>query len=573
MRKTVIVGLALASAACRGGEGVETYAIARDPFCQEVMPRVEAFLSQARAENPMPDFERYGGRLVVGTIGELRDGMMVLTTTDHGSTQHQQFVNLMPLVEYDEALEPRPYLAESWEVDEDLTEITFHIRRDVLWHDGVPTTARDVAFTYLRATDPATLFPNSAYWIHYVAGEAGVEVVDDYTVKVRMRPHAEFMDPWRTLGILPEHLLGDVTPEALREHPYGSRCPVGNGPFVFREHRDQDRWVFTGNPAFPAGLGGRPFLETYVYRIVPDQSTLLNELLAGSVDVYVAPRPDQAKQIVDAPGLRLLRAPFRDFAFAGWNARRPQLADARVRRAITMGTDRQQIVDALLEGYGQVASSTLLPVHWAYDPAQPNALPFDPAAARVLLDEAGWADRDGDGVRESGQGVRLAITLLYNQGNQARKRIAEILQIQLRDIGIEVTPQVLEWGALIDKISNPERRDYDGVVLAWVGEFRVDDTGLFHSGYVDGANAYSGTRNPALDELLDTLGLIADRDAARPLWARYEEVLAQEQPYTFLYFLDRLMGAQEVVEGLAVDARGEWVSVRDWWVSRPDTLN
>jgi peptide/nickel transport system substrate-binding protein len=346
---------------------------------------------------------------------------------------------------------------------------------------------------------------------------------------------------------------------------------VGNGPFVFREHRDQDRWVFTANPTFPAALGGRPYLDTYVYRIVPDESTLLNELLAGSVDVFVAPRPDQARQIQEAEGLELLHAPFRDFIFAGWNARRPQLADARVRRAITMGTDRQQIVDALLEGYGLVANSTLLPAHWAYDSLQASALPHDPDAARALLEEAGWSDRDGDGFRESGDGTRLAVTLLYNQGNQARKRIAEIMQIQLRDIGAEVTPQVLEWGALIDKISNPEQRDFDGVVMAWVGEFRVDDTGLFHSAHVDGPNAYSGTRNPELDRLLDTLGVIADREVARPLWARYEQVLAQEQPYTFLYFRDRLMGVRGSVRDMALDARGEWVNVRDWWVERAGT--
>jgi peptide/nickel transport system substrate-binding protein len=568
MKRVVSLGFALALSAC-GGEGEpEVYTVASDPFCQEVMPRVEAFLARARAEHPTPDYERYGGRVVAAAIGELRDGMMVLTTTDHGSTQHQQFVNLMPLIDYDEDLQPRPYLAESWEVDDSLTELTFHLRHDVLWHDGEPTTARDVAFTYLRATDPETLFPNAAYWAHYVPGEEGVEVVDEYTVKVRMRPHAEYMDPWRTLAILPEHLLGDVPPAALREHPYGSRCPVGNGPFVFREHRDQDRWVFTANPAFPAALGGRPYLDTYVYRIVPDESTLLNELLAGSVDVFVAPRPDQARQIQETEGLRLLHAPFRDFIFAGWNARRPQLADPRVRRALTMGTDRQAIVDALLEGYGRVANSTLLPAHWAYDSLQASALPYDPAAARALLEEAGWSDRDGDGIRERGDGTRLALTLLYNQGNQARKRIAEIMQIQLRDIGVEVTPQVLEWGALIDKISNPQQRDFDGVVLAWVGEFRVDDTGLFHSAHVDGPNAYSGTRNPELDRLLDTLGVVADRDVARPLWARYEQVLAQEQPYTFLYFRDRLMGVRNEVHDMALDARGEWVNVKDWWVER-----
>jgi peptide/nickel transport system substrate-binding protein len=233
-----------------------------------------------------------------------------------------------------------------------------------------------------------------------------------------------------------------------------------------------------------------------------------------------------------------------------------------------MATDRQQIVDALLLGYGTVANSTLLPLHWAYDPDQPSALRYDPAGARALLDEAGWKDRDGDGVRDNADGLRLSISIVYNQGNEARRRIAEIMQVQLREVGIEVRPEVMEWAALIQRISEPDPRDFDGVVMAWVGEFRVDDTGLFHSSQVDGPFAYSGTRNPELDRLMDTLALIQDHDEARPLWARYERVLQDEQAYTFFYFTDRLMGVRDRVRGLRLDPRGEWVNVKDWWLDR-----
>jgi peptide/nickel transport system substrate-binding protein len=358
--------------------------------------------------------------------------------------------------------------------------------------------------------------------------------------------------------------LGDVPPEALQGHPYAELCPVGNGPFVFEEHRQGDRWAFVANPGFPQELGGRPFVDRYVFRYIPEESTLLNELLTGGVDVFVAPRPDQLEQLLGATGVHLVKAPSRNFMFVGWNSRRPQLADARVRRALTMGTNRQQIVDALLLGYGTIANSTLLPLHWAYNPAQPSALPFDPAGARALLDQAGWRDRDGDGVRENADGLPLSISLLYNQGNEARKRIAEIMQIQLRELGVEVRPEVMEWASLIARITEPDRRDFDGVVMAWAGEFRVDDTGLFHSSQVDGPYAYSGTRNPALDHLMDTLAIIQDHDVARPLWARYEMTLRDEQPYTFFYFTDRLMGVRDRVQGLHLDPRGEWLNVKDW---------
>src|SRR5690606_7456460 len=156
-------------------------------------------------------------------------------------------------------LDLQPYLAESWDVSEDGTELTFHLREDVVWHDGERTDAHDVAFTYVTVTNPETAFPNAAFWDRYVRGPEGVEVVDDFTVTIRLEPHAESLVARTTLGILPEHLLGDVEPASLAQHPFGTQCPVGNGPFVFTPHTPQERWVFDANPVFPEPLGGRPY--------------------------------------------------------------------------------------------------------------------------------------------------------------------------------------------------------------------------------------------------------------------------------------------------------------------------
>jgi peptide/nickel transport system substrate-binding protein len=195
-------------------------------------------------------------------------------------------------------------------------------------------------------------------------------------------------------------------------------------------------------------------------------------------------------------------------------------------------------------------------------------LDFDPAGARALLDEAGWRDRDGDGVRENAEGLPLSISILYNQGSEERKRIAEIMQIQLRDVGIEVRPEVAEFASILARITSTDSRDFDGVTLAWGGEFRVDDTPLFHSSQVDGPYGFSGTQNPELDALMDTLAIIQDHDEARPLWARYEMTLRDEQPFTFFYYTDRLIGVRDRVQGLRLDPRGEWVNVREWWLDR-----
>ncbi len=568
----VIVG------ACGGGEGGASRearpwmleaslaeAGAGIPFCENATARVAEFMSQF--EGQMPPSARHGGAAVVGSIGEIPAGMNSLISTDYTASQHQNFVNLMTLVQYDENLNPMPYLAESWEVSDDDTEITFHIRDDVYWHDGEVTDAYDVAFTFKRAIDPETAFPNTAFWTHYEKGPDGVEVVDSFTVKFRMQPHADFIDPWRATAIMPEHLLRDVPATMLRQHPYGTVCPVGNGPFVFVEHREDASWTFQANPAFPAALGGRPYLDRYIYRSITEQPTLLTELLTERLDVYIRPTPDQAKFIIDSDAVDLLQYPFRDYVFVGWNARRPQLADKRVRQALTMGTNRQEIVDALLQGYGSVANGSVPPFHWAYDPSiGRDAMSYDQDAARALLDAAGWVDRDGDGVRENGEGERLSISIKYNDGNDLRQGIAEIMQAQLAEIGVEVAPTVVEWGTLLDQINDPNVRDFDGVVIGWVVEFKLDDTDLFHSRNVDATYGWSGTQRPELDRLLEQLPLVVDRDEAKPLWKQYQEFLVDEQPYTFFYFPERLDGVSRGLHDVQMDSRGEWVNIKDWWI-------
>ena len=563
MKKSLALGIVAVTAACGGDGGPSA---SNDPFCQQVQPRVAAFMERARAENPTPSDPRYGGTVVVGSIGEIADGMNSAVSTDYSSTQHQQFVNLMSLINYDDQVNARPYLAESWELSPDGRSITFHIRQDIYWHDGERTDAHDVAFTYEVVTDPLTAFPNAAFWDHYVKGPEGVEIIDDFTIRIQLEPHAEFLDPFRTVGILPEHLLGDVPHQELAQHPFGEQCPVGNGPFVFVEHRAQDRWVFEANPAFPAALGGRPFVDRYFYRIIPEQTTLLTELLTENVDVYLAPRPDQAQDILDEPNLQLLAYTFRNYIFVGWNSRRPQLADPRVRRAITMATNREEIVQATLLGYGRVAQSSVPPFHWAYEQESVPVLEYDPDAARALLDEAGWRDRDGDGVRESADGTRLSFSIKYNTGNQQRQDVAEIMQSQLAQVGVEARPQVVEWATLLQQINTPELRDFDGVVMGWVTEFKLTDMDLFHSARIDQPYAWSGTQNPELDRLLEVLSVTVDREEAKTLWQEYQAVLVEEQPYTFFYFPDRLDGVNRRVQGVVMDARGEWVNIKDWYL-------
>ena len=257
---------------------------------------------QKRAANEpeVPEAQRYGGTIVVGAIGAIPD-MNPLTSSDHTGNQVQQFVLFMPLITYNEKFEAIPWLARSWEVNADTTELTFHLRNDVFWHDGKKTTAYDVKYSYDMARNPETLFPNTAFWTHY----RDATVVDSFTVTIGMRPHADFMDPWRSFSPVPKHILEGTAPSAMQTHPFNTRSPVGNGPYKFVEHVPGQRWVFAANENFPKELGGRPYADRLVYRIIPEATTLMAELLRGNIDYYIAPTADQASQIEASPEARV----------------------------------------------------------------------------------------------------------------------------------------------------------------------------------------------------------------------------------------------------------------------------
>jgi peptide/nickel transport system substrate-binding protein len=505
--------------------------------------------------------DRYGGTAVVGSIGDVPD-INPLTSTDHNANQLQQFVLFLPLVTYDENFEPVPRYARSWELNDDTTAVTFHLRDDVFWHDGVKTTAYDVEFSYDRARDPATAYPNSAFWDHY--GDA--TVIDSFTIRIAMEPHSDYLDPWRSFTPVPRHVLADVEPALLKNHRFSTQEPVGNGPFRFVSRRPGENWVFDANEDFPEELGGRPYVDRLVYRSIPEPTTLLAELLTGKVDYYIAPAPDQVDRIQTSNSARILSFPDRAFVLMGWNQRRYQFEDVRVRRALTMAIDREQVVEAVRRGYGELGNSTVPPFYWNHDASAGADLGYDPDGARALLAEAGWEDRNGDGILQDAQGRPFRFTAITNTGNRERQEILEIVQAQLRRVGVDLQPQLLEWGSLLGRVNDPVRRDFDAVLIGWVTEFRIDDVNLFHCDRQNEPYQWVSHCNRRLDALLDTLPKIVDRDAAGPLWAEYQQLLAQDQPYTILYFQQRLEAVHNRLRNVQVDARGDWMGVQRWFI-------
>ena len=501
-----------------------------------------------------------GGTIVVGMRTDL-GGMNPVTYGDQYTYELINYALFTPLVQYDSTLAIKPYLAESWELTGD-TGVVFHIRRDVRWQDGKPVNAEDVKFTFDLAKTPETA---SLVGSAFLAEVDRAETVDSFTIRFHFaRPHAQALeDFW--WAPLPKHLLSNVKPVELKNAPFNQQ-PVGSGPFKLVEWQHNQRMVLERNPDFPASLGGPAKAQRIVLRIIPEAATMLTEFKTGGVHVDIPLPPDQVAQVKNDPNLRFFSFPGRTVYYIGWNNDREPFKSARLRRALALGINRKEIIDALLFGQGLLATSTMPPWHPFY-PKDVEPLAYDPQQAGQLLDQEGWKDTNGDGIRDKG-GKPLRFMMLSSD-NTVNRSVVEMVQAQLRKIGVQVDARALEFQTMR---AQHVARDFDAVFTNFVlDNFNMASaaTGLLNSRLAGkpGSTNRSSVRIPEVDKLLDKAFAATDEQQARAVWRDLIGVLQREQPLTFMYWLNELAATQKAVQGVTMDQRGEFVSIAQWSLS------
>jgi len=500
-----------------------------------------------------------GGTVVIAGANDL-DLANGLVSQERYTQELTRFALFLPLVTYDSVLEFEPALARTWTMTGD-TGVVFELRDDIRWHDGVRTTAADVAFTFERIRDPATGFPQAEAFQHWT----GVVIEDSLRVRFRWTPHADPLAGLPFAPIMPRHLLDTVPAAAMRNAEFNHR-PVGNGPFRFVEYVPNDRWVFEANADFASSMGGRPYIDRLVWRVIPDNTAQVTELQTGNADIVLNARPETYTQLAARPGLQTFEREARQYAFIGWNGRRAPFGDARVRRALTMAIDRQRLLDGLRDGRGRVSVGPVGRFHWAYvDTLAP--LPWDTGGARTLLAEAGIRDANGDGTLDLPDGRPFTFTLKLPADNALNRDMADLIAADLRALGIQAEPQPLEFGTLVGQITSPAR-DFDAVLMGWESDFRLSLRGLFHSAELGGPFQLAGYRNAEVDRLIDEVATKVDRATARPAIERLQRILRDDQPWTFLYAWDDLYVASGRLRGVEMDIRGAFVNLPRWWVAR-----
>ncbi len=496
--------------------------------------------------------ERNPNTFVESSIGDARRLNPIIANDSASGLINDQVFN--GLVKYDKDIKLIGDLAERWDISPDGKSITFHLRKNVKWHDGAPFTAEDCLFTYQRLTDPKVATPYGSSYMDVKKAE----VVNSYTFRVTYKePFSPALESWG-MGIIPKHLLEgkDINTDAFNRHP------VGTGPYKFTEWTAGQKIVLDANHEY---FEGRPKIDQFIYRIIPDSSTMFQELLSGGVDMMgLSPiqylRKSETRRIRE--NYRKYRYPANSFTYMGYNLTSGLFTDKRVRQALAYAIDRQSIIDGVLLGIGRPCTGPFAHVSWAYNP---NVRPYeyDPEKAGRMLAEAGWKDENGDGVIEK-NGRPFRFTILTNQGNSERIRAAEIIQQNFRRIGLDANIRVMEWQAFLEQI---DKRSFDAIILGWSMGRDPDLYDIWHSSKTKkGEYNFIGYKNPEVDRLLVAGRRTFDMEKRKRIYFRIHEILADEQPYAFLYVPDATPIVHKRFKGIEEAPLGIIYNFIKWYV-------
>src|SRR3989338_1963277 len=379
--------------------------------------------SPLTAESSQP---AYGDAIVTASIGDANTLVPILASDSSSADICGLIFN--GLVRYDKNLNLEGELAENWEIKEGGLVIIFHFRKNVRWHDGVPFTARDVEFTYKKLIDPNVKTPYSGDFERVKS----LEVLDDYTVKVTYKePFSPGLSSWG-MWIMPEHILKN---EDFNKTGF-SRHPIGTGPYKFKSWKTQEKIELVSNHEY---FEGRPYIDRYIYRVIPDEATAFLEVQTQGIDLTgLTPLQfiRQTDNVFFKTRYRKFEYPGFGYTYLGYDLSNPKFKDYRVIQAINYAVNKDEIIDAIYFGLAKITTGPFVLDSWAYN-KDVRPVSYGPSNAKELLSESGWLDMDGDGWIEK-DGKKFEFTIFINQGNNERLRCAEMIQKHLKDVGISM---------------------------------------------------------------------------------------------------------------------------------------
>ena len=468
------------------------------------------------------------------------------------------------LVGINEKQEIVPELAEKWDCSADGRTYTFFLRRDVMWHpkegeEPKPFTADDVIFTYKIMMHPKTITPLKVRYEFISA----VEKLDDYTVKFTLkRPILNALAKF-SFKVIPKH--GPSNPLYLTRDDHFVQSPIGTGPYVLKNITAEREIILSANENY---FKGRPHIDRLIAKPFADQNIMTQALMFNAIDMIVLVNPRDLPEIQGDK--RFILQPYNalSYSFFGYNVRNLLLADKRVRKAFTQAVNRQEMLDSFFNGQGTIISGPFAPGSWAYNlDVQP--LSYDPEKARALLQEAGFS-RGADGfMQKDGKRLVLSLKVPIEKESEAVKRVVLAFKNYLKNIGADIKVEFKEWQAWKEDVFL--EHDFDIIFASWVFDDSADISSLFHSGEIGSwKNNFGGYSNPEVDGLINESKLTLDHEKRRTINRKLHAILAEENPYTFLWTLTNYAAYHKKVRRVAIHPYKFFSYADDWFMEEKD---
>ena len=454
-------------------------------------------------------------------------------------------------------LESTPWLAEAWEISEDKLHYTFHLRPGVMFSDGTPVTAEDVKFSFDKMMDPAVDAPHLR---SYYVDVTNCEVLDERTVRFTCsKPYYRHLVMLGDISVLPRHVYeqGD-----FNNHP-NNRAPVGSGAYVLESWDTGQQISLVRNEKFWGKNGGKwPHFAKKTFKLITDENAAFQVLERGDLDMMEIRAEDWVRR-ANTPEFEQRFNKFEYYApqytYIGWNLRKPQFADKRVRRALTMLLDRETVRETIYHGLAQTVTGNFM-IGTAECNASIRPWPFDPFQAAALLDEAGWKDTNSDGIRDK-DGTPFLFEILIINSSPAAEQICTIFKEELHRAGIEMSIRMLDWAGMLERT---DKRDFDAMMMGWQMPPDPDPYQVWHSSQAEAGSNYVGFINPEADQLIEQARVTFDRQERIRLYHRFSEILHDEQPYTFMFCRKTLLAVDRRVHGVRIYPFGP--DPREWFV-------
>jgi peptide/nickel transport system substrate-binding protein len=484
------------------------------------------------------------------------DTLNPIISADHTQRVINEFIYEQLVRINKDTTQAMPSLAEKWEISEDKLQITFFLRKNAIWHDGVPFTAEDVLYSYEQIQNPEV--DASALRSDYI-NVSKLEILDPYIVRFTFKkPDFKGIIVSGTMRIVPKHIYNDGN--KFNSHPAG-RFPVGTGPYKFVEWNTGRKIVVERNENY---WGLKPDIKKVEFKIVGDSSALFQTLKKGELD-FGTMRPIQMVKQANTPKFNEQFNKYEYYLpfcfFIGWNMKKPYFEDANVRIALTHLINRAGINEKLYFGKAK-GLATCFDINSSLYDETIKPYPYDPETAKKLLSAAGWVDRDKDGILDKG-GLPFKFIFSMIGGDAATSRVATMIREDFLKAGIVMDIQQFEWATFLQQI---DKKDFDACWLAWAFNPTSDPYEIWHSSQIESGSNFVEFKNDEMDRLLVDGQDEFDEAKRKEIYSRVQQILHEEEPYTVMYAPASLVAIDKRFENVKVHALG--INPREWRVKK-----